>query len=166
MALVDILGSVAPILASALGGPLAGAAVAFLAKKLNLSEKTVEAVQGAVAGMSSTDLIKMKELDLQFQKEMAEIGIRLDLAQIEVNKEEAKSANLFVSGWRPFVGWLCGAAFAYAAVLEPLMRFIAAVGFGYVGVFPLIDTSLTMQVLFGILGLGALRTYEKKSGVA
>jgi hypothetical protein len=46
-------------------------------------------------------------------------------------------------------------------VLEPLIRFLAVVGFGYKGTFPLIDTSITMQVLFGILGLGAYRTYEK-----
>ncbi len=166
MALVDILASVAPVLASSLGGPLAGAAVAFLASKLGLSEKTVEAVQGAVSGMGPADLEKLKELDLQFQKDMADIGIKIDLAQIDVNKEEAKSGSVFVSGWRPFVGWCCGVAFAYAAILEPLMRFVAAVFFGYVGVFPVIDTWLTLQVLFGILGLGAMRMQEKKAGVA
>ncbi len=163
MALVDILASVAPTLATALGGPLAGAAVAFLSSKLGLSEKTVEAVQGAVSGMGPAELVKLKELDLQFQKDMADIGIKIDLAQIDVNKEEAKSGSLFVAGARPFIMWVCGFAFAYAAILEPLFRFIAAVIFGYLGVFPVIDTYLTMQVMFGILGLGALRTYEKRT---
>lgn len=166
MALQDVLATVAPILANALGGPLAGAAVAFLASKLGLSEKTVEAVQGAVSGMKAEDLVKMKQLDQEFQIEMAKLGISIDLAQIEVNKEEAKSGSLFVAGWRPFVGWICGVAFAYAAIIEPLMRFIAAVAFGYMGVFPVIDTWLTLQVLFGILGLGAMRMQEKRAGVA
>jgi hypothetical protein len=83
------------------------------------------------------------------------------LQQIAVNIEEAKSANWFVAGWRPFVGWTCGAALAYVALLEPLIRFVAVVGFSYKGPFPVIDTSITLQVLLGMLGLGGLRTFEK-----
>ena len=51
-------------------------------------------------------------------------------------------------------------------LVEPIMRFAAQVGFHYTGAFPVIDTALTMQVLFGILGLGALRSYDKKNGAA
>lgn len=100
--------------------------------------------------------------------ELAKLAAETDLAkgQLAINQEEAKSASLLVSGWRPAVGWVCGAAFAYAAILEPLARFVSAVGFGYEGAFPAIDTALTMQVLFGILGLGGLRTWEKQKGVA
>jgi hypothetical protein len=83
------------------------------------------------------------------------------LAQIAVNAEEAKSASVFVAGWRPAVGWIGAFGLGYAAVLEPVIRFTAVVGFGYAGKFPVLDTSITMQVLFGILGLGAYRTYEK-----
>jgi hypothetical protein len=61
---------------------------------------------------------------------------------------------------------VCGFAFAYAAILEPVARFVAAVMFGYKGAFPAIDTALTIQVLFGILGLGAMRMREKEKGVA
>jgi len=50
------------------------------------------------------------------------------------------------------------------AIFEPIGRFIAAVGFGYEGEFPVIDTTITMQILFGILGLGAMRSYDKKVG--
>jgi hypothetical protein len=78
-----------------------------------------------------------------------------------VNVEEAKSANVFVAGWRPAVGWIGAFGLGYAAVLEPVIRFVAVVAFGYAGKFPVIDTSITMQVLFGILGLGAYRTFEK-----
>ena len=86
---------------------------------------------------------------------------QLALEQIKVNAEEAKSASVFVSGWRPAVGWIGAFGLGYAAVLEPVIRFTAVVGFGYAGKFPVLDTSITMQVLFGILGLGAYRTYEK-----
>lgn len=86
--------------------------------------------------------------------------------QVEINKIEAASSNVWVSGARPFIMWVCGVAFAYATVLEPLLRFGSKVWFGYAGDFPIIDTNLTMQVLFGILGLGVMRSYEKKIGVA
>lgn len=100
--------------------------------------------------------------------ELAELAASTDLAklQIAVNVEDAKSTDNFQRRWRPFVGWVCGVAFGYAAILDPLLRFIAAVGFGYTGAFPAIDTNLTMQVLFGLLGLAGLRTMEKREGKA
>lgn len=76
-----------------------------------------------------------------------------------------KQRITFSSGWRPFVGWMCGLAFAYATIVEPALRFAAAVWLDYQKPFPAIDTLLTMQALLAVLGLGALRTYEKKSGV-
>ncbi len=82
--------------------------------------------------------------------------------QVDINKIEAAHTSLLVAGWRPFIGWICGIAFAYAAIFEPLMRFVSAVLFGYSGAFPAIDTMLTMQILFGILGLGAMRSFDKK----
>lgn len=88
------------------------------------------------------------------------------LAQIMVNLEEAKSANWFVSGWRPAVGWIGAFSLGYAAIVDPLIRFIARVVFHYTGDFPVLDNTITMQILFGILGLGAYRSYEKKQGVA
>lgn len=82
--------------------------------------------------------------------------------QVEINKVEAANASNFIAGWRPFIGWICGLAFAYAAIFEPLLRFGAKVWFGYNGEFPVIDTSLTMQILLGILGLGAMRSFDKR----
>jgi len=109
-----------------------------------------------------------KLLEMQPTGELAQLAAETDLAklQIQVNMEEAKSTSLFVSGWRPFVGWACGVGLAYVAILEPLGRFVARVGFDYAGDFPEIDTSLTLQVLLGMLGLGGLRTFEKSQGVA
>ena len=99
--------------------------------------------------------------------EMAEAThvFELTKAQILTNLEEAKSVNWFVAGARPFVMWVCGFSFAYVALLEPVLRFAAQVIFDYAGEFPVIDTNLTMQVLLGILGLGAYRTFEKTKNV-
>jgi hypothetical protein len=128
----------------------------------------IEAV-GKVAGdLITTDKermemeIEQRKLDLEEKK----LNMAGDMAQIEVNKEEAKSANFFVSGWRPFIGWGCGIAFIYSTLIEPVCRFVAMTVFMYNGAFPTIDSDLTMQVMLGMLGLGAMRSYEKKSGVA
>lgn len=86
---------------------------------------------------------------------------QIQIEQIKVNAAEAANTNWFVAGARPAVMWICAAALAYASIIEPVARFVAHVLFGYAGAFPVIDTNLTMQVLFGILGLGAFRTVEK-----
>jgi hypothetical protein len=88
-----------------------------------------------------------------------------DAAQTEINKVEAANANLFVSGWRPFIGWTCGAAFAYHFVLQPLLVFILA-SFGVDFTLPVFSMESLMTVLMGLLGMGGLRTYEKFKGVA
>jgi hypothetical protein len=90
----------------------------------------------------------------------------LILSQIDVNKVEAANPSVFVSGWRPAVGWVCVAGMCYASLVEPFARFLAVVVFAYTGGFPVIDTTITSQILFGILGLGAARTVEKLNGVS
>jgi hypothetical protein len=156
----EIIKSIAPTIATALGGPIAGAAVAFLADKLGVSDKTKDGIERTLMGMKAEDMIKLKELDYEFQKFMADNNIKLQLAQLDVAKEEAKSVNWWIAGARPFILWTCGVAFAYAAVVEPLLRFVSVL-VGYAGPFPALDTTITMQVLFGMLGLGAYRTAEK-----
>jgi len=102
-------------------------------------------------------------LQMQQNGELALLASETDLAklQIQVNVEEAKSTNWFVAGWRPGIGWVCGAGLAYASLIEPFARFIAKVWFGYTGEFPVISTDLTLQILMGMLGLGAMRSVEK-----
>ena len=128
----------------------------------------IEAV-GKVAGdLITTDKEKM-QLELEAKKlelEQMRIEQANNLAQIDVNKVEAASASLFVSGWRPFIGWGCGFAFLYIGILEPIARFAAKVVWAYNGSFPEIDPTITMQVLFGLLGLAGMRTYEKTQKVA
>ena len=104
---------------------------------------------------------------MQQNGELAQLAAETDLAklQVQVNLEEAKSANWFVAGWRPFIGWTCGCGLAYVSIIEPLARFAAQVWFHYTGSFPIIDTTITMQVLLGMLGLAAARTVEKVKNV-
>lgn len=85
--------------------------------------------------------------------------------QLEVNKAEAQHKSLFVSGWRPAVGWCCVFGMMGNFMVIPFTNFVLALLKIDVTV-PLIDTATMMPVLMGMLGLGAMRTYEKKSGVS
>ena len=116
----------------------------------------------AAKAAAQLDLLKMQQAG-----ELAQLAAETDLAklQIQPNIEEAKSTNWWVAGWRPAIGWVCGAGLAYAALVEPFARFAAKVWFGYTGDFPVIDTDLTMQILMGMLGLGAMRSVEKIKNV-
>ena len=87
------------------------------------------------------------------------------LAQLEINKAEAASGSLFKGGWRPFVGWVCGIAFAYHFVLQPLLIFILSVFKISLPDLPEFDMSTLLTTLGGLLGIGGLRSYEKKSGL-
>ncbi|MEL6749310.1 MAG: 3TM-type holin [Pseudomonadota bacterium] len=87
------------------------------------------------------------------------------MAQVEVNKVEAASNSLFVAGWRPAIGWICGLAFAWHFVLEPMAEFTLAYIVDKPPSLPSFDMAALMTVLMGMLGLGGLRTYEKKKGI-
>ena len=87
------------------------------------------------------------------------------MAQIEVNKTEAASNSIFKGGWRPFIGWVCGTAFAYHFVLQPLLIFVMTYLGHPVPALPEFDMASLMTVLGGLLGLGGLRTFEKFKGV-
>jgi hypothetical protein len=101
----------------------------------------------------------------EIEAKLTEHLAKIDLAQLEVNKAEAKSRNIFVAGWRPFVGWTCGMALAYTYVIQPILIFGLA-HFGYWVDLPPLDMSTMMPVLLGMLGLGGLRSFEKYKGVS
>lgn len=111
------------------------------------------------------ELFKLEQLKQQGDLAKLQAEVSLMLGQIEINKVEAQHPSVFVAGARPAVMWIGAFGLAYAAVIEPIARFVARVVFDYVGEFPVLDTTITMQVLFGILGLGAYRTYEKTKEV-
>lgn len=92
--------------------------------------------------------------------------IQARLGQMEVNKIEAASKSLFVSGWRPAVGWICVLSLGYQFFLSPFIRFIAIVVMDNPPTFPVLDSSQLTPILIGMLGLGGLRTYEKVNKVA
>lgn len=111
-------------------------------------------------------------LQMQQNGELALLASETDLAklQIQTNVEEAKHANIFVSGWRPAVGWTCAAAFAYSYVLLPFAQFLVFT-FGtsemvsQLKLAPKLELSEMLPVLLGMLGLSGLRTTERIKGV-
>ena len=86
-------------------------------------------------------------------------------AQIEVNEREADHQSLFVSGWRPAVGWICCIGLGCNYLFIPMANFVLVIGDSSVTV-PALDLSEMMPVLLGMLGLGGLRSWEKTRGVA
>lgn len=89
----------------------------------------------------------------------------INKSQIELNKQEAAHKNLFVAGWRPFAGWTCVSAMAFNFVVAPLINWGTQLS-GNDVVLPVLDLSIMMPVLMGMLGMGGLRTYEKVTKVA
>jgi len=87
------------------------------------------------------------------------------LAQISVNAAEAASGSLFKGGWRPCVGWVCAIAFFYHFVGQPIIIFIVALTGAEIPELPEFDMATLLTVLGGMLGIGGLRTYEKKQGI-
>ena len=124
---------------------------------LNIGSKVIDRVwpdptQAAAA--------KLELFKLQQSGELQQI-----MGQLEINKVEAGSASVFVSGWRPFIGWICGAACAWNWIGISIAKIIAAFAHYDINLSPA-DLSEMLPVLMGMLGLGALRPVEKIQGVA
>ena len=130
-------------------------------------------------GNIADDLFTSDEERLKAAIEMRKLGIEemkidagLAQGQIEVNKAEAAHPSLFVAGWRPAVGWTCVTAMAYQFLLYPMLQWGWAFGQARdwlpatLDAPPMLDTSALYTVLFGLLGLGTMRTFEKVKGVA
>ncbi len=101
-------------------------------------------------------------MQLQQSGELAQLTADTQLAtgQIETNKVEAVSEHIFISGWRPFIGWQCGIALGYHFVLQPFLAFVFA-SFNHPVTLPVFDMNTLDTILMGMLGLGSLRTVEK-----
>ena len=128
----------------------------------------VETLVGQVSGILDK-FIEDKDQKAKLAHEIATMSDnhaqQLALAQVSLNKAEAESGSIFKGGWRPFIGWVCGIAFAYHFVLQPLLIFILSVFKISLPNLPVFDMSTLLPVLGGMLGIGSLRTYEKKSGL-
>ena len=103
---------------------------------------------------------KLELIKLQQSGDLAQMT-----GQLEINKIEAANANMFVSGWRPFIGWVCGIACAWNWIGLKIALFAAAY-FDHPLTLASADLSEMMPVLLGMLGIGGLRTIEKLNGVA
>lgn len=115
----------------------------------------------------AADAAKLELLKMQQAGELAQLAADTDLAkgQLEVNKAEAASGSVWTSGWRPFIGWTCGAAFAYKFVLAPFIV-LGLTAAGHPIALPVLDFTEMSTILLGMLGLGGMRTLEKVKGVA
>ena len=102
----------------------------------------------------------LREVEAQLVGHLAQI----DLAQIQVNQQEAAHRNIFIAGWRPFIGWSCGLALFYTYLAQPVLTFILVQRGVYVDLPP-VDLGAMMPVLLGMLGLGGLRSWEKYKGI-
>jgi len=109
---------------------------------------------------------KLELLKMQQSGELAELAARTDLAkgQLAVNQAEAANAKLFVAGWRPFIGWVCGAGLAFQFIANPLLTWATHLAGKNMDV-PSLDLGTLLTLLFGMLGLGYMRTQEKLSGL-
>ena len=112
------------------------------------------------------DVNARKEAKEELNKALVDTANAALIAQIEVNKVEASNPSVFVSGWRPFCGWICGTALAYNFIAQPILVYALVIYNPFLEAPPAIDLAPLMTVLMGMLGLGGLRTYEKTQGVA
>lgn len=115
--------------------------------------------KGDGLGGFATDIreaIKGKEIDPNKALELVKL-------QNEINKVEAQHRSVFVSGWRPFIGWVCGVALAYNFIVRDLLTWFMTNYYSELGITmpPALQMEHLMTVLLGMLGLGGLRTYEK-----
>ena len=125
----------------------------------------------AITGEAPIDPNKRAELLVQIQAlEAASIQAAADFDKaqmqgaVDVAKIEAASADKFVSRWRPFIGWTCGLGLCIQFVLGPVGAFVATQVTGQPQTFPALNVELLITLVFGMLGLGTMRTFEKIRG--
>ena len=121
---------------------------------------TVEAVADGLGGLFTSDDERLTHVEV-----LQRIKQQPDKMQAAVNAVEARHRSLFVAGWRPFIGWVCGVALAYQFLILPLISWIVTIAMDAPIYPPVVETGALYSVLLGMLGLGGLRTYEKAAGV-
>lgn len=100
---------------------------------------------------------------LEMQSDLLKFAAEQAQAQNEVNKVEAAHQSIFVAGWRPAIGWACAIGFGWTFVGFPIMSWLLAV-FGVTTELPQINSDILMELTFGMLGMGALRSFDKWKG--
>lgn len=117
------------------------------------------------------ELRKLEEIKSSGDIAKLEQHVSLLLSQLEINKEEAKSGNMFIAGWRPYIGWTGGIALTYQFVLYPILLWIWS-SLQVAGTIPTefnppptLDMEILMVLLTGILGIGGMRSFDKSRGI-
>jgi len=105
------------------------------------------------------------QLQQNGQLEQLKADTQLALGQTSIDSVEAASPSFFKSGWRPFVGWICGTGLFVQFLVNPIGSWVAAL-MGHPVAFPPLDLGTLMTLLFGMLGMGTLRSFDKKAGTA
>lgn len=118
---------------------------------------------GAVADFATSVVNKIWPDKSEQEKQQIAAAVMVVQGQIDTNKEEAKSDSVFVAGWRPFIGWVCGSACAWNWIGLPIAKAAIVLSGSRLDIAPA-DLSEMLPVLMGMLGLGALRTVEKVKG--
>ena len=120
----------------------------------------------AVADLVGVAINKIWPDKSEQEKQQLAAAVMMLQGQLDINRAEAASPSTFVSGWRPFIGWVCGSACAWNWVGLSIAKFVAITFFAHTIDLKPADISEMMPVLMGMLGLGGLRTFEKVKGVA
>jgi len=97
---------------------------------------------------------------------LAKIAQQPHILQAEINKIEAAHRSVFVAGWRPFIGWVCGSALAYSFIVRDLIAWAMTINAPDTPLPPELAMENLITVLVSLLGLGGLRTFEKMRGRA
>lgn len=120
---------------------------------------------GSVADLAGTVINKIWPDKTEQEKQQLAAAVMVVQGQLDINKAEATNPSPFVSGWRPFIGWVCGAACAWNWIGLPVVKTGLAIVGHQVNLSPA-DLTEMLPLLLGMLGLGGLRTVEKINGVA
>ena len=118
-----------------------------------------------LSDLASTVISKIWPDKSEAEKQQLAAAVTLVQGQLDINKVEAANPSVFVSGWRPFVGWVCGSACAWNWIGLPIVKLGLMVWGHPIDLSPA-NLSEMMPLLLGLLGMGTLRTVEKINGVA
>ena len=120
---------------------------------------------GSIADLAGTVINKIWPDKTEAEKQQLAAAVSLVQGQLAINANEASNPSVFVSGWRPAIGWICGAACAWNWIGLPIAKLGLAL-YGHPIELNPADSGERMPILLGMLGLGGLRTMEKVNGVA
>ena len=132
--------------------------LSFLTKA---ATEPIEAVGNVVDALFTSD-----EERLDKQAVLARIAQQPQLVQAEINRVEAGHKSIFVAGWRPFIGWVCGMALFYNFIVRDLVIWGLTLSGNSVGAPPALQLDVLTTILYALLGLGGLRTFEKVNRAA